>query len=96
MATSAYKRTIDLDFDDILQVKYFVPSFVSIFKDYVIYIFFIHLLLFKHCTNEKFLILVQDAAKVEEVTKGLFKSMSLFQDISLTNSRRRELHMEAR
>jgi hypothetical protein len=26
---------------------------------------------FKHCTNEKFLILMRDAAKVEEVSEGL-------------------------
>jgi hypothetical protein len=25
----------------------------------------------KHCTNEKFLILMQDVAKVEEVTEGV-------------------------
>jgi hypothetical protein len=55
---------IDPDFDDIWQVKYFVPSFVFIFKAYVIYISFIHLLLSKHCTNEKILISMQDATKV--------------------------------
>jgi hypothetical protein len=26
---------------------------------------------FKHCTNENFLILMQDAAKVEEVSEGV-------------------------
>jgi hypothetical protein len=30
---------------------------------------------FKHCTNENFLILMQDAAKVEEVSKGVVQGL---------------------